>query len=88
MVVSERSAMIRRLKSFHRRYTRHVEQVRADEDERSRLYLEARATNPPITYREIAEVFGVTEAAVMQKVKRHDDKVNGRPPAKPRQHAG
>lgn len=48
------------------------------EAERDRLYEQARAMDPPVTYAAIAAVFDVTEAAIMQKVKRVErERANG-----------
>ena len=67
----EQQRMVTRLQAFERKYAK-VAGVLADlEAERSRLYVEARELDPPVTFRDIAGVFGVTEAAVMQKIKRH-----------------
>ena len=63
-----------KLRALHKRHARTTGQLDQLEDERTKLYLEARALDPPMTFKEIADIFGVTEAAVMQKVKRHASK--------------
>lgn len=64
-------AMIRRLTGIKSKLERANLQVRALEEARTAAYLDARALEPPMTFKAIADVFGVTEAAVMQKVSRH-----------------
>lgn len=61
---------MRKLRALHRRYTRAMTRVDEIEELRSQAYFEARSLDPPLTYKTIAEVFGVTEAAIMQKEKR------------------
>lgn len=39
--------------------------------ERAAIYAEGRELDPPMTYAEIAEIYGITEAAVMQLVKKY-----------------
>lgn len=68
--MNERQLVMRKLRALHRRYTRTMARVDECEELRSQLYVEARSLTPPITYRSIAEVFGVSEAAVMQKERR------------------
>lgn len=63
-------AMVRRLARLRGRLERANEQVRQLEAARTQLYVEARELDPPMTFKAIADVFGVTEAAVMQKVTR------------------
>lgn len=65
-------AMVRRLSTIRRRLERVNASWKALEDERTQAYLAARALDPPMTFKAIADVFGVTEAAVMQKVTRHE----------------
>ena len=52
--------------------TREALQAKLDEVERDRadLYVKARSLDPPIEVRQIAKIYGLTEAAVSQKVKR------------------
>lgn len=69
---AEQERMFRRMRTFKVGYDRSVARAQAKEQARTALYLAARQTRPPITYQEIADVFGVTEAAVMQKVRRHE----------------
>lgn len=45
----------------------HLEKVEA---QRTALYLEARRLEPPVTIKALADAYGVTEAAIMQKVNR------------------
>lgn len=73
MAASERATVRRRLRALHGRYSRAQRAMKAYEEERTALYIEARALVPPMTFKEIADIFGVTEAAVMQKVKRYHD---------------
>lgn len=69
--LTDHELMRKRLEALQRRHARHQGKTKDLEDERSRLYVEARELDPPMTFREIADIFGVTEAAVMQKTKRH-----------------
>lgn len=62
--------MVARLRRLRRSLDLANARVRALEDRRTALYLEARQLDPPMTYMAIAKAFGVTEAAVMQKVSR------------------
>lgn len=68
--MNDRQLVMRRLRALHRRYTRTMQRVDECEELRSQLYAEARALDPPITYKSIAAVFDVSEAAVMQKERR------------------
>ena len=70
----EQRAILRKLKALNHRYSKALAIVNECEIERGDLYLEARALTPPVTFRDLADVFGVTEAAVMQKVKRHSQR--------------
>lgn len=82
-MANERTAMLARLRALQKRYDTAVSRVDALEDERAALYVEARNMTPPITFRTIADIFGITEAAVMQKIRRSER--NGHPaPAKAR----
>lgn len=62
----EQARMLKLLASHAKLYQR--TQNRIDElwRERVDLYAAARELKPPLTFRQIAEVFGITEAAVMQ----------------------
>lgn len=64
--------MLRRLASFRKKYLRDTARAEATEQARTDLYLAARELEPPLTFKDIADVFEVTEAAVMQKVRRHE----------------
>lgn len=75
----DRAAVQKRLRSLARRYNRATATLAKLERERADLYQEARACTPPITFKWIADTFGVTEAAVMQKLRRE-----ARPPKKPK----
>lgn len=66
----EREQMLKSLRQLHARYEKATAALQAIEDERAELYLAARSMDPPMTFRAIANVFGVTEAAVMQKLRR------------------
>lgn len=70
MSSTDQQTVLRKLKRCHVQYTRATAAVEALEEERLALYLEARRCSPPITFRAIAAVFEVTEAAVMQKLRR------------------
>lgn len=72
-MASEQSAMRRSLRGLARRHASMIERAQVVEQERTAAYMAARALTPPLTFKEIADIFGVTEAAVMQKVKRHLD---------------
>ena len=80
MAASEQTVMLRRLRALYRRHARAVDKVGECERERTALYLEARALDPPVTYAQIAAVFQITEAAVMQKVSRHYKRVGSEKP--------
>lgn len=66
------SAVTRKMVRHRARYERATGNVAALEDERAELYEEARRLDPPMTFREIAAVYGITEAAVMQKIRRRE----------------
>lgn len=67
---SEHAEVMKRLRDFARRYNAAIRRRDEVEEARSRLYVEARSLEPPITYKVIGQVFGVSEAAVMQKERR------------------
>lgn len=67
---SEQQAMLKQLGKLHARYERAVATLAELEVERAEMYQAARDLDPPLTFRAIAGVFGVTEAAVMQKLRR------------------
>jgi hypothetical protein len=69
-MATERQATITRMRAFARKYRRALATVETLERERLTVYQEARACDPPVTFKEIADTFGITEAAVMQKIKR------------------
>jgi hypothetical protein len=75
--------MLARLRSLHGRHKKAVDRLEALEQERAELYLEARAMTPPITFKSIAAIFEVTEAAIMQKLRRERES-NGEATRKPR----
>lgn len=63
--------VVRRRMERNREVGRRVNQALLDyEAERTVIYVAGRELDPPMTYKEIAAVYGITEAAVMQKVKR------------------
>lgn len=70
--------MLRRLTTFRKKYQRDTARAEATEQARTDLYLAARELDPPLTFKDIADVFEVTEAAVMQKVRRDEvSRTNG-----------
>lgn len=68
----EQSRMLRDMRTFAKRFEAKQAEVAKMENDRADLYIAARAIDPPLTFRVIADTFGVTEAAVMQKIKRHN----------------
>lgn len=64
--------MLTTMQRFARRFEQAQAKVAAMEDERADLYIAARSIDPPLTFRQIAATFGVTEAAVMQKINRRN----------------
>lgn len=76
-MASEQAAVLRRMAANKTRLTKAESALAKVEGERTALYLEARALEPPVTFKDIADVYGITEAAVMQKVRRHEARVNG-----------
>lgn len=64
------ATVVRRMQRFRVRYDRATTALQQLEDERAELYEAARQLDPPMTFREIAAVFEITEAAVMQKMRR------------------
>ena len=69
---AERSAVLRRMTSVRARLRAANARVAELEAERTEVYRAARQLDPPVTYRYLADHFGVTEAAIMQKLKRDD----------------
>lgn len=69
--LTEQERTVKNLRRLAARYNRAVAHLAALEDDRAEAYLAARALDPPVTFKAIADAFGVTEAAVMQKIKRH-----------------
>lgn len=65
-VTRDQARHLKLLAAHNVRYQR--AQARIDElwREREEMYIAARQLKPPLTFRQIAEVFGITEAAVMQ----------------------
>lgn len=74
MAASDRQTVLRRIRSVAGRYQRGKERMELLEAERTSVYREARALEPPITFATLAREFGVTEAAIMQKINRQDDR--------------
>lgn len=83
MAPNDRQQMLARLRRLHARHQRAVTRVVALEDEKAELFAEARRLDPPLTFKSMAAIFGVTEAAVMQHLTRRKVKA-GEVPAKPR----
>lgn len=60
-------ARVRRKMERNRDQGRAIDQAQIDHrKQRAALYAEGRELDPPMTYAEIAEIFGITEGAVMQ----------------------
>lgn len=81
-MASDHTRVRGQLRALHKRHTRASMTLAECEAQRTTLYLQARALDPPMTFKEIADIFGVTEAAVMQKVKRHTSKPKAKRPRK------
>lgn len=64
-----RKDITRRLRALKRRHDRVTASLHAVEEQRAVLYLEARDLG--LTFKAIADIFGITEAAVMQKITRY-----------------
>lgn len=67
--LSQRAALTR-LRRVRDRLEKATAILTLIEEERAAAYLAARDCDPPITFKAIADVFGITEAAVMQKSKK------------------
>lgn len=67
---ASRTAVVAKLRRLKVRHDRATAALLALEEERVALYQEARDLDPAITFREIAGIFEITEAAVMQKLRR------------------
>jgi len=65
-----RTSLVRRMRALRARHARATSTLQDIEDQRTAMYEAARALEPPLTFREIAEAFDVSEAAIMQKMKR------------------
>lgn len=65
------AAVLRKLRACAARYEKAQATMEALTVERGDLFVAARECDPPITWKAIADIFGVTEAAITQKVKRH-----------------
>lgn len=65
----------RRLERLKVRHDRATATLQAIEDERAALYVEARELQPALTYKAIADIFDVTEAAIIQKVNRERERL-------------
>lgn len=56
---------------FNNRYKKLAAGMEEMERRRGVLYAAGKESDPPMTFRELAEIFEVTQSAVMQKLKRH-----------------
>lgn len=72
----QRAAMVQ-LRRVRARLDRANARLAQIEDDRAAAYVAARACTPPLTFQVIADEFGVTESAVMQKHKRAVEKLAG-----------
>lgn len=80
--------MLAELRALNQRMKRATTSLDECERLRSELYAKARAMDPPLTFKQIADVFGVTPAAVMQKLDRANEQAASRPkPKRPRRRA-
>lgn len=64
----ERARVRRKMQRFAQRGVKVNQALNDYRDELTAVYMEGRQLDPPMTYKEIAEIFGITEAAVVQKV--------------------
>ena len=71
---AERRDMMKRLKTLAAQHQRATARLTALEDDRAEAYEAARALDPPITFRQIASIFGCSEAAVMQHLSRRRER--------------
>ena len=68
----EQERMLAYMRRFAKQFEAAHAKVAAMEEQRADLYIQARALTPPLTFRQIAQTFGVTESAVMQKISRRN----------------
>lgn len=64
----EQAALLKRMRKMRAQYEKVLARAETMWDQRGAVYEEARALDPPLTYAQIAEAFGITQAAVMQKI--------------------
>lgn len=76
-VTPEQRAALTQLRRVRDRLDRANARMAQIEDDRAAAYVAARECTPPLTFQVIADVFGVTESAVMQKHKRAVEKAAG-----------
>lgn len=69
-MANDPAVILRRMKTLRTRLAKASVALAALEEQRLQLYVDARACEPPITFKQIADEFGITEAAVMQKINR------------------
>lgn len=69
-VPEEQRALAQRMREFRSRYKVLAAGMEKMEAQRAALYVEGRKLDPPMTFREMADIFGITQAAVMQSVDR------------------
>lgn len=67
---AERAGFVRSLKALARRHRHTVELLARLDEERATAYEAARALDPPMTLRQLADIFGVSEAAITQHISR------------------
>lgn len=66
----EREALVVEMREFQARYQATGATMAELEDLRGEFYMRARALPKPITYAELADIFGVTPAAIQHKERR------------------
>lgn len=81
-VASDEAGMLAELRALNQRMKRATTSLDECERQRSELYAKARAMDPPLTFKQIADVFGVTPAAVMQKLDRATEQAASKPKTK------
>jgi CRP-like cAMP-binding protein len=64
----EQQRAVTELRKLAERYRRAKSTVDGLDEERGLAYARARAIDPPLTFKQIAEAVGITEAAVQQKL--------------------
>ena len=69
--LNEREALLRSMRALAARRAKAASVLTAIDQARVPLYEQARAFDPPLTFREIAECFGVTTTAIQQACVRH-----------------